>query len=98
MEEIETVKQILDIKLYNNDKYIIDNIISFLNKVCYNCRRFYCKKNLEIVYIRNSCTYYQYICKFCISSLRLNYCLGCNCAHYDILMNEKKDFCYHCDR
>jgi hypothetical protein len=92
------IKEILDIKLKNNDKYIIKHIISFLHRQCYYCNTFNCEKDLEIVYIGNNCKLYEEYCKKCISDLGLYYCFDCNAAHYSELMHTEKTYCKHCRR
>ena len=83
---MEEIKQILSIKLVNNDINIVNNIISYMNK-CHYCEEYKRDIELEICYICNNsycnkCDRFRFRCSISDEYYCNDYC-DCRQEHDD---------------
>lgn len=92
-------RDLLDKKLKNNDKYIIDKIMEFLDEQCYFCGRFISKIDIILVYTGKNCVdeNQKYCCSNCIEDKI--YCENCKTYHIQESMYDLIDgICNYCQK
>jgi len=71
-EMIEEVRIILDNLLINNDKYIVEYILSYVHPRCIECKLLYKEEKTFELY--NG----RYVCIYCYKSINYKKCYSCN--------------------
>ena len=83
---METVSKILDIKLKNNDKYIGNHILSFLQSKCHECKQtVFIDDCIKVFHTENEC---------CDRNTHVYRCYRCSCQHP---YNRCVDMCLQCE-